>query len=235
MTSVRTRRVGHKGAAEIEHGNTTASFDAALSFGVDMIEFDVLSARPDGTGELYVAHDYEDLASRGPLTFAEALDHLTDARFDEVEFDVDIKLPGYETRVLEMLRERELVDRVLVSGMFPDGLAAMRAAQPGLRVGWSVPRVKRDYTERRATRLPAYAALVAYRAALPRRVGRAIRAGRCDAIMANWRVVTPALLASVRRAGGELFVWTVDDAARIQSLEALGVDGIITNDPRLFS
>jgi glycerophosphoryl diester phosphodiesterase len=38
----------------------------------------------------------------------------------------------------------------------------------------------------------------------------------------------------VRRAGGELYVWTVDDAATIRRFEAMGVTGIITNDPRLF-
>jgi glycerophosphoryl diester phosphodiesterase len=31
-----------------------------------------------------------------------------------------------------------------------------------------------------------------------------------------------------------VFVWTVDDGDRIQALEALGVTGVITNDPRLF-
>ena len=36
-------------------------------------------------------------------------------------------------------------------------------------------------------------------------------------------------------AGGELYVWTVDDAAAIASLRELGVTGVITNDPRLFS
>jgi glycerophosphoryl diester phosphodiesterase len=29
-------------------------------------------------------------------------------------------------------------------------------------------------------------------------------------------------------------VWTVDDAARIAALRALGVSGVITNDPSLF-
>ena len=33
----------------------------------------------------------------------------------------------------------------------------------------------------------------------------------------------------------QLYVWTVDDAAQIRALEALGVDGVITNDPRLFA
>jgi glycerophosphoryl diester phosphodiesterase len=30
-------------------------------------------------------------------------------------------------------------------------------------------------------------------------------------------------------------VWTVDDASRIAALDAIGVTGIITNDPRLFA
>jgi glycerophosphoryl diester phosphodiesterase len=40
---------------------------------------------------------------------------------------------------------------------------------------------------------------------------------------------------AVRRAGGELYVWTVDEPARIGRLERLGVTGVITNDPRLFA
>jgi glycerophosphoryl diester phosphodiesterase len=53
--------------------------------------------------------------------------------------------------------------------------------------------------------------------------------------MAHWRVATPALLRAVRDGGGELYVWTVDDARMIARLTRMGVDGIITNDPRLFS
>jgi glycerophosphoryl diester phosphodiesterase len=52
--------------------------------------------------------------------------------------------------------------------------------------------------------------------------------------MAHWRLVTPRLLRRVREAGGELYVWTVDEPSRIRALEALGVTGVITNDPRLF-
>jgi glycerophosphoryl diester phosphodiesterase len=229
------RRVGHNGADLIEPGNTRASFDAALRHGVDMIELDVLSERADGSGRLLVGHDYEDLRAREPLSFDEALEHLASERFASLEFDIDVKIPGYELRVVEALRKHALIERSLVSGMFQEALARIRAAEPALRLGWSVPRVRRDYTTDMLTAIPALAILTGYRAMLPARARKALREGRYDAIMAHWRVVTPALVRAVREGGGELYVWTVDDATRIAKLTALGVDGIITNDPRLFA
>src|SRR5450755_3036510 len=136
--STRPRRVGHKGAAHIEPGNTLASFDAALRHGVDMIELDVLSERADGGGRLVVAHDFEDMRARTPLSFERALEHLAGEAFAGIELDVDVKLPGYELRVLDDLRNFGLIDRTLVSGMFPTALARIRAAEPALRLGWSV-------------------------------------------------------------------------------------------------
>jgi len=234
-TVSRPLRVGHKGAARLETGNTLASFDAALAAEVDMIEFDVLPERPDGSGELLIAHDYEDVARREPLRLEQALSHLAGPAFADVGLDVDVKLPGYELRIVAALREHGLIERTLVSGMFTGALDEIRAVEPRLRLGWSVPRVRRDYTTDMLTAIPAFAALTGYRATLPRRARAALSAGRFDAIMAHWRVVTPALLRAVREGGGQLFVWTVDDARAIERLTALGVDGIITNDPRLFS
>ncbi len=107
----RPRRVGHKGAAHIEPGNTLASFDAALRHDVDMIELDVLSEHTDASGPLLLAHDYEDMHSRVPVTLHEALEHLSGPSFAGIELDVDIKLPGYEHRVLDALHEFELIER----------------------------------------------------------------------------------------------------------------------------
>ena len=53
--------------------------------------------------------------------------------------------------------------------------------------------------------------------------------------MAHQILVSTRLVKAVHGAGGQVYVWTVDDAARIRALEQLGVDGVITNDPRLFS
>jgi glycerophosphoryl diester phosphodiesterase len=228
------RRVGHKGAADIERGNTLASFDAALRHGVDMIEFDVLPEHSDGTGRLLLAHDYEVVRNDSPLTLQEGLEHLAGEEFAGVELDVDVKLPGYGRRVLDALREFGLIERSLISSMFPDDLDFIRGLEPAVRVGWSVPRVRRDYTTDALTVIPALAMLTGYRALLPRRARTALAAGRFDAIMAHWRLVTPALLRAVAAGGGQLYVWTVDDAVQIARLSAMGVDAIITNDPRLF-
>ena len=72
------------------------------------------------------------------------------------------------------------------------------------------------------------------RARLPRQAAARIRAGGCEAVMAHRLLVGARLVQAVHDAGGEVYVWTVDDARRIRAFEALGVDGVITNDPRLF-
>ena len=109
----------------------------------------------------------------------------------------------------------------------------MNRVHPTLRR--TIPRVRRDYTTDMLTAIPALAMLTGYRAMLPRRVLAALREDRFDAIMAHWRVVTRRLVRAVADGGGELYVWTVDDARMIERLTTMGVDGIITNDPRLFS
>ncbi len=232
----RPRRVGHKGAAHLAPGNTRESFAAALAAGVDMIEFDVLSERVDGSGRLMLAHDYQALReAEHPLTLEEALEHLAGEEFAGVELDVDVKIPGYGPRVVGALREAGMVERSLVSSTYPDELDAIRRQEPGLRLGLSVPRARRDYTADLLSAVPALAILVGYRAMLPRRMGPALSSGRFDAVMAHWRVVSRGLVRAVAQAGGELYVWTVDDLPLIEKLIDMGVDGIITNDPTLFA
>jgi glycerophosphoryl diester phosphodiesterase len=230
------RRVGHKGADLIAPGNTRASFDAALAAGVDMIEFDVLPERETGSStdprRLVLAHDYE---HEPQLTLGQGLDHLASDAFAGLDFDVDLKLPGYELEVVGALRERELVSRVLISSTYRASLATLRREAPDVRLGWSVPNLRND-PFRSPLLLPgAMAALYAARAVLPSRATAAFKRGACDALMAHWRLVTPRLVRAINRAGGELYVWTVDDLPTIRSLHALGVTGVISNDPRLFA
>jgi len=230
------RRVGHKGADLIAPGNTRASFDAALAAGVDMIEFDVLPERwpADETTPLVLAHDYEHKPADA-MTLEEGLAYLGSETFGGVELDVDLKLPGYEARVVESLREHGLIERALVSSQYMRSLVKIRALEPGLRLGWSVPRAHRDYTKSLVWVLPALSALAFMRRRLPGLAAGHLGAGRVDAVMAHQRLATPALVRAVHDAGGELYVWTVDDADAIRRYEAMGADAVITNDPRLFA
>jgi glycerophosphoryl diester phosphodiesterase len=223
-------RVGHKGADHVAPGNTIASFEAALEHGVDMIEFDVLRARD---GRLVLAHDYEDAGSRPCLSLEEGLDHFAGETYAGVELDVDMKLPGYEHEVVEGLARRGLSERSLVSTMYTESLDRVGELAPGLRRGWSVPRVRRNYL-RSPYAVPAYAVARFWRARLPGRAAARVRAGGCEAIMAHRILVSRRLIKAVHGAGGQVYVWTVDDSRSIRALEALGVDGVITNDPRLF-
>ncbi len=225
------KRVGHKGAAHVAPGNTPESFQAALDAGVDMIEFDVLRL---SDGRLVLAHDYQDAARREPLTLEQGLDHFAGEAYAEVELDVDLKLPGYEREVVEGLRSRGLSGRSLVSSTYLESLRELGRLDRTLARGWSVPRARRDYTKT-VFAVPAYAMVRWLRVRLPSEAARRLREGACEALMAHRLLVTRRLVQSVHAAGGQLYVWTVDEAKRIAELQALGVDGVITNDPRLFT
>ena len=225
-------RVGHKGADHVAPGNTVESFKAALAHGVDMIEFDVLRTRD---GRLVLAHDHRDAERRDPLTLEEGLEHFAGEAYSGVELDVDLKLPGYEREVTDGLARHGLLERSLVSTMYTESLDRLGELQPGLRRGWSVPRVQRNYLEAPLhVRLPAYGMAAYMRARMPGLASARIRAGGCEAIMSHHILVSSRLVRSVHAAGGQVYVWTVDEVPKIEALEALGVDGVITNDPRLF-
>jgi glycerophosphoryl diester phosphodiesterase len=228
------KRIGHKGADLISPGNTLESFDAALAAGVDMVEFDVLPEHPDGSGRLVLAHDFQAAARGSALTLEEGLAHFGQDAWAGVELNVDIKLAGYERRVVEALREHGLAERALISTMEEVSLPVVREAAPEVRLGWSVPKIRRNPLDRRLTRIPALVLARYAQRVVPGRAARAIREGRIDALMCHWALVSERLVQAIGEAGGELYVWTVDDAERIAKLERLGVTGIITNDPRLF-
>lgn len=234
------RRIGHKGAAALVEGNTVASFERAVEIGVDMVEFDVLNLR-DGAASpvsdrspLVVAHDREDAASRPRLTLAEALDAFTGPPLDTVEIDCDLKLPGREEELVGALRERELVPRAMVSTMYVRSLARIAVLEPRLRLGWTYPLVTRPWDRSTVARPAVATALALMARRFPARARRRAPAMGVAAIWIFHRLATARLAAVTAELGIELIAWTVDDAATIARLRAFGVDGIVSNDPRLL-
>ncbi|MBX7189958.1 MAG: hypothetical protein K1X27_10260, partial [Solirubrobacterales bacterium] len=77
--------------------------------------------------------------------------------------------------------------------------------------------------------------LASVRVRMPGQVRRGLPELEVDSIWAFFGVVTPRLVETIHDAGKKLYVWTVDDPKRIDSLTVLGVDGICSNDPRLLN
>jgi glycerophosphoryl diester phosphodiesterase len=233
------RLVGHKGADAIAHGNTLESFAAAVEAGVDTIEFDVLWL-PDShlpieeRAPLVVAHDWEDAERRTPLFLTEALDAFLAPPLDQVEINLDIKLPGREEEIVFALRERGLMERAMISTMELYSLGEILRLAPELRRGWTYPKVTKDWTSKRWAKGPMLAALVAMRHRLPGLAAQKLPQMGVEAMWVYHPLVTPRLARICDLAKVELIAWTVDDAARMQKLLDAGVSGLCSNDPRLF-
>jgi glycerophosphoryl diester phosphodiesterase len=218
------------------------SFAAAVEAGVDTIELDVLWTR-DGhprlaTAErtpLVVAHDWHDAERRQPLTLEQALDAFTQPPLDGIEIDLDIKLPGREEELIAAVRDRGLLERAMISTMELSTLARIHELEPGLRRGWTYPKVTKDWASKRWAKAPMLAAVVWMRERLPGLAARELPRLGVGAMWVYHPLVSPRLARITKLAGVELIAWTVDDLSRMNRLVAAGVNGICSNDPRLFT
>jgi glycerophosphoryl diester phosphodiesterase len=216
------------------------SFRAAVAAGVDTIEFDVLWLRDahlplEERAPLVVAHDWADAERRTPLTLAEALDAFLEPPLDKVEIDLDIKLPGREEEIVDALRERGLSRRAMVSTMELYSLGRILELAPELRRGWTYPKVTRDWNSKRWAKPAMPAALRTMRYRLPGLAAQKLPKLEVEAIWVYHPLVSPRLARICKLAGVELIAWTVDDEKRMRQLIAAGVDGICSNDPRIFA
>ena len=217
MFSDSCQRIGHGGASALAPANTLASFDAALEVGIDMIEFDVRACR----GELILAHTLLDARLPRRVRLADALDHLSSRRFEEIGLNVDLKRTGCEPALLDELRAAGMLERTLISSQLPAILDRVRALEPRARLGVSVAgrlsRLTHHWKDWRA------------------QVLHGLRERRWGAVMAQHRLVDEGLLEEVVARSGLLYAWTVNERPAIDSLRRLGVHGIATADPRLFA
>jgi glycerophosphoryl diester phosphodiesterase len=225
------RRIGHKGADAIVTGNTPESFDAAVEQGVDMIELDVLREQE---GRLIVAHDFDDALRRRPMDLTEALDLFLEPPLDEVEIDCDLKLPGSEAELAGALEGRGLLERAMISTQEISSIRKLRQLEPDLRIGWTYPKTKRDWTQYPWAQPALRAGISALRRRYPSTLAKQAPDLQVNSVWVYHPIITPKAVEVAHDLGLEVMAWTVDDAERIRELLAMGVDGICSNDPRLF-
>ena len=228
------RVTGHRGVRR-EGGppeNTIAAFDEAADAHADAIELDVRLAVD---GEPVVLHD-ETLARVTSGVDARAAADLTARELGRVDLGGGATVPTL-AHALEHARGRRVAVNVEMKRDVPDRVAVVRA----------VARLLATWDARHAVLVSSFdPAMLGLLAALAPSVPRALLVHRtwyrelaargiaptvAQAVHVERVIATPALLRALRRTGLVVQVWTVNHAVEANDLDALGVDGLITDAP----
>jgi glycerophosphoryl diester phosphodiesterase len=225
------RVIAHRGSSARAPENTVVSFRAALEDGADGVELD---ARLAADGVAVVMHD--DDVSR----VTDGVGRISEMSFEQLRA---VRVRGSEpvplvTEVLDLVGGR--VDVVVeIKGAFGGarivpGDEVARAVVPLLA---GVPRVLCSsfdpgavaYVRAAAPAIPT-AITIGGHAGLDETIELALNAGHSEIHMPETRVEAGFVVAA-HDAGLAVLAYTVNDAGRARELEALGLDGIFSDDP----
>jgi glycerophosphoryl diester phosphodiesterase len=248
----RFAKVGHRGASALAPENTLPALGLAVELGCDMLEFDVLDL-VDGT--LVLAHsrklrEVSHGAARGRVrgrtlerlrvvapnlpTLDEALAYCA-AELPEIGLQLDLKRRGIEQAVIDAVRRHGVLDRSWVSGVDAYALRVLGELEPRLPRAYTLPRDRLGISKRGPLAPLIRGSLAVVGAGLPRRLPQLLRWVGAEAATLHHSVCSPAAIARAHEVGAAVYAWTVDEPALAQRLVDWGADGIITNDPRIFT
>jgi glycerophosphoryl diester phosphodiesterase len=212
--------VGHRGAGAVAPENTRDAFEAAIEAGAEVVEFDVSPG-------LIVAHSLDEVPAQ-PLALVEALELL--ARRG-VGAHIDVKLPGYEREVVELVLRHGEPERTLLSTAL--GAVARRLAEraPELTRAIGYPRDRHGVAKHAWPPSVQAAGAAALRSVVPARIPLLLRTTRATALALHRTLCSRAAVGAAHRAGAPLLAWTVNDPAEALRLAGAGVDAIVSDDP----
>ena len=222
-------RIGHRGAAALAPANTIQAVEAALAHGVDLVELDVFG-RPDRT--LVLGHSRKELGEE-PVTLEDVFAFLAETAPD-VGLLADMKGAGWEEELVDALRRHDLVERTVASTSNVATLQALLRLEPHLGRSRTYPRGRLFLAGGRTSIPVGGPVLAALRLLLPYRVAGFVEEVKASAVTLKHNVVSHGVVERCHELGVAVFVWTVNDRAPFRRLDALGVDGVISDDPRIF-
>lgn len=227
--------IGHRGAKAYAPMNTLPAFELAADQGAHGIELDVhrsadgypvimhdftVDGTTDGSGDVRSLTLAQLKALDAGSYFADAfkgvqvltLDEVFEAVGRRVFVNVEIKseskeTDGVEQVIADCIKRHNMTQRVLVSSFNPLALQRFRAILPHVPIGYLVmPHYMTQYASVMAT--------IPYEAYHP-----------------YHEMLDEQMVSNEHAAGRRINAWTVNDPARAVELVALGVDGIVTDNP----
>jgi glycerophosphoryl diester phosphodiesterase len=215
-------KVGHRGAKAYEIENTLESFGKAIELGVNAVEFDVRTSKD---AKLIIIHDYTLKKVFGKdvrvseMTLRE-LKELTENRIATLEeairfiggkvekILVELKEPGYEKKVLDVIKKEKKKDRTIIISFHEEALTHVRDIDKNIETGLIYARFKN----------PLQAAL------------------RLNAqyLVPLYRFVHTRDIENAHKNNLKVIVWTINTEEEAKQFIAKGVDGIATDKPDIF-
>jgi glycerophosphoryl diester phosphodiesterase len=199
--------------------NSLAAFEYALAHGCDGIEFDVrftsdrrsaLCHDPKYGRREIASTEYAGLDRRHRFERHAPMACLEDvlARFGSMSYlDIELKVGGQEEAVVAAIRAHQPMHGFVVSSFLPAVLLRLHELDARLPLGFVC---KHAEDARQWTNLPI------------------------SIFIPHYKLVSQAMVDEVHAAGRKLFTWTVNQRRDLVRLANWGVDGLISDDPKLL-
>ncbi len=220
--------ISHRGVGSPDEQNTLEAFERAASLGVDMVEFDIRRTSDD---EFVVHHD---AAIHGhqiaQMTLREirelrpggsgvtTLPEVLGAVPASVGLDIELKEPGYERDVVQLVLESRGPAGFVITSFSDRSVCAARASFPDVRTGLLLGMRRASFGRRLREFFPA----------------RRTRACWASCIGPHVRLLRLGYLTRMARAGIPVCVWTVNDEVGLRRMISdRRIHGIVTDEPEL--
>ncbi len=246
------RIVAHRGDSKYFPENTLPAFVSAAELGVDVIETDVhltkdgeiviwhdptLERNTNGRGTLeshtlaelkeldagynFTQDDGKSYPFRGKgvqlATLDEALKALPDTRFN-----IDLKSQEKEIveQYISVIRKNKAEERVCTASFHLENLLSLRSLAPDLLTSISTKEVVPLVIKQKLH-------------ILPRQFKKRI-IFQIPVKQYGLKIVTPSFVRDMHERNAVVMVWTINEKKEMEYLYSIGVDTIMTDDPRLL-
>jgi glycerophosphoryl diester phosphodiesterase len=221
------RVIAHRGARAEEPENTLRAVKRAAECGADAVEVDV---RFSSDQEPVVIHDEtldrttngSGAVSEQTLEQLQALDAGNGEQIPTLsevlslvkalgrELVIELKEPGTEERVVREIVRAGMERNVVIASFFHSSLLRMKELAPSLKTGVIL------------SSLPVFPVTVALDA-------------QADAIFQRYPRLERGYVEDARRNGLAIYVWLINTMEDFERVRGLGVNGIVTDNPCLFT
>ena len=246
VASDRVVSIAHRGGAALRPENTLVAFDHAVSLGVDGLECDVRLSRDGeavlihdatvqrttnavGAIREYTADELARLDAgakfgadrgfpyRGQEIGVPTLRTLLN-RYRDLPIFVELKghEPEVADRALQVIREADAEDRVIIAGFSQAVIAHVRRVAPHIPTSGTRPEVQ-------SARLRSWLRMT------PKQTGYQVLS--VPFLFRGRRVLTRGYVRAARRAGVAVYSWVVDRPEDLRAVIEWGVTGIISDRP----